>query len=496
MTPQGHMFAGWITFSAFEEGGATVAQAQVLMRAQDPLTEVGLTLGGHRKEDAFWAATLRRSRARFGVEARAGDEGRSASTGGASGRARATSATTSAFRSSDPHGDLRRCAGARGVSVAEVDVGRGRRRLGAERPRRGDRPRPRRVCGARARGPRTTVGGGMRSAELTLPGFAPRRLLGDPSARRRSPFLGTLPLAEHGVEWIESPAALAHPFDDGTAALLERSVEATRRDARRRRGARTRRLIGAARRASGRAARRPARAARAFRGIRSRSRASAVRAALPATALARARLSRRAGARALRGARRALDAAAVAAADGGVRARARRCSATRSAGRSPAAARSSSPTRSPRYLRLARRRDRDGPARRRRSPSSAARGGAARRRRRAQLVATRRRRARRPRTAAASSGSATGPASSSSTGRSTAPIPWRAAGVRARRDRAPRRDARGDRRVRARAVARRRRASGRSCCSPSRACSTRPARPRASTPRGRTATSRTARPPT
>src|SRR5579864_5620513 len=48
MTPQGHMFAGWITFSAFEEDGTTVAQAQVLMRANDPLYELGLTMGGQR----------------------------------------------------------------------------------------------------------------------------------------------------------------------------------------------------------------------------------------------------------------------------------------------------------------------------------------------------------------------------------------------------------------------------------------------------------------
>jgi hypothetical protein len=69
MTPQGHVFAGWITFSAFREGnGPTVAQAQVLMRAQDPITEIGLTLIGHRKEDAFWLATLRSLSARFGVE--------------------------------------------------------------------------------------------------------------------------------------------------------------------------------------------------------------------------------------------------------------------------------------------------------------------------------------------------------------------------------------------------------------------------------------------
>lgn len=58
MTPQGHMFAGWITFSSFVEAGMTVAQAQVLMRAQDPLTDVGLTLGGHKKEDEFWQQTL------------------------------------------------------------------------------------------------------------------------------------------------------------------------------------------------------------------------------------------------------------------------------------------------------------------------------------------------------------------------------------------------------------------------------------------------------
>jgi hypothetical protein len=63
------MFAGWITFSAAEEDGVTVAQCQVLMRAQDPLTEVGLVLGGHRKEDRFWQDTLRALANRFGVDA-------------------------------------------------------------------------------------------------------------------------------------------------------------------------------------------------------------------------------------------------------------------------------------------------------------------------------------------------------------------------------------------------------------------------------------------
>ena len=41
------------------------------------------------------------------------------------------------------------------------------------------------------------------------------------------PFFRSLPLAEYGVEWVHPPAALAHPLDDGTAAVLERSVEAT-----------------------------------------------------------------------------------------------------------------------------------------------------------------------------------------------------------------------------------------------------------------------------
>jgi hypothetical protein len=58
MTPQGHMFAGWITFSASDPGDGTVAQTQVLMRAQDPLSELGLTFGGHKAEDRFWQHTL------------------------------------------------------------------------------------------------------------------------------------------------------------------------------------------------------------------------------------------------------------------------------------------------------------------------------------------------------------------------------------------------------------------------------------------------------
>jgi hypothetical protein len=70
MTPEGHQFAGWITFSAFPgtSEGAT-AQVQVLMRASDPLYELGMAFGGHRTEDRFWIATLTALAASFGVAA-------------------------------------------------------------------------------------------------------------------------------------------------------------------------------------------------------------------------------------------------------------------------------------------------------------------------------------------------------------------------------------------------------------------------------------------
>ena len=67
MTPQGHMFAGWITFSSERAGEATIVRAHVLMRANDPLYEVGMTLGGHAKEDRFWAQTLTALGTRLGV---------------------------------------------------------------------------------------------------------------------------------------------------------------------------------------------------------------------------------------------------------------------------------------------------------------------------------------------------------------------------------------------------------------------------------------------
>ncbi len=74
---------------------------------------------------------------------------------------------------------------------------------------------------------RAEPGGGTRSAELTLPGFVHDVCAAIHPLALASPLFRELPLTEHGIEWIQPPAALAHPFDDGTAVLLERSLETT-----------------------------------------------------------------------------------------------------------------------------------------------------------------------------------------------------------------------------------------------------------------------------
>jgi phytoene dehydrogenase-like protein len=72
-----------------------------------------------------------------------------------------------------------------------------------------------------------TVGGGARSAELTLPGFVHDVCSAIHPLGIGSPFFRTLALEEQGLEWIQPEFALAHPLDDGTAAVLQRSVAAT-----------------------------------------------------------------------------------------------------------------------------------------------------------------------------------------------------------------------------------------------------------------------------
>jgi phytoene dehydrogenase-like protein len=74
----------------------------------------------------------------------------------------------------------------------------------------------------------STPGGAARTLELTLPGF--RHDFGSAvfPLGAGSPFFSSLPLTNHALEWIRSPAALAHPLDDGTAVMLEGDLDETK----------------------------------------------------------------------------------------------------------------------------------------------------------------------------------------------------------------------------------------------------------------------------
>jgi phytoene dehydrogenase-like protein len=73
----------------------------------------------------------------------------------------------------------------------------------------------------------STIGGGARSAELTLPGFVHDVCSAIHPLAAGSPFFKTLPLERFGLDWIQPEIPLAHPLDDGTAACLQRDVDLT-----------------------------------------------------------------------------------------------------------------------------------------------------------------------------------------------------------------------------------------------------------------------------
>lgn len=72
-----------------------------------------------------------------------------------------------------------------------------------------------------------TVGGGARTEELTLPGFRHDPCSAVHPLGAGSPVFGTMPLDRYGLEWLHPELPMAHPWDDGTAAVLARSVAET-----------------------------------------------------------------------------------------------------------------------------------------------------------------------------------------------------------------------------------------------------------------------------
>lgn len=82
-------------------------------------------------------------------------------------------------------------------------------------------------CSVRIFEANATIGGGVRSAELTRPGFVHDVCSAIYPLAAGSPFLRTLPLERFGLEWIEPEIPLAHPLDGGRVACLQRSVKET-----------------------------------------------------------------------------------------------------------------------------------------------------------------------------------------------------------------------------------------------------------------------------
>src|SRR5438876_2142989 len=78
------------------------------------------------------------------------------------------------------------------------------------------------VCEANA-----TIGGGARSAELTLPGFLHDVCSAVHPLAAASPFFTTLPLERSGLTWIQPEIPLAHPLDDGSAVCLHQDIDRT-----------------------------------------------------------------------------------------------------------------------------------------------------------------------------------------------------------------------------------------------------------------------------
>ncbi len=88
-----------------------------------------------------------------------------------------------------------------------------------------------------------TIGGSTRSEALTLPGYVHDVCATVHSLVLASPFLKTLPLAEFGLELVHPQAPFGHPMDDGSALVVQRSVDATADAMTRHDGVRYRRLL-------------------------------------------------------------------------------------------------------------------------------------------------------------------------------------------------------------------------------------------------------------
>src|SRR5262245_27688011 len=82
-------------------------------------------------------------------------------------------------------------------------------------------------CSVRVYEANATIGGGARSAELTLPNFLHDVCSAVHPLAAGSPFFKTLPLERFGLAWVQPEIPMAHPLDDGSAACLFKDIDVT-----------------------------------------------------------------------------------------------------------------------------------------------------------------------------------------------------------------------------------------------------------------------------
>jgi phytoene dehydrogenase-like protein len=233
-TPQGHLFAGTIRFSATTVGDEVAAAIDIIFRASDPLFELAMPLGGHKQEDIFWLETLANLARALGVR-----DPQATLTRELLDKDRLWANATNVIRNGFVRTQVMKLRALPGKLAGAAPM---------VTPTGGTRPTDARSAVVIGAGPNglaaaltlaeagqrvrvleanATVGGGCRSGELTLPGFLHDTCSAVHPLAVSSPFFRTLNLEGLGVEWIEPPVAFAHPFDDGTALTLRRSVTET-----------------------------------------------------------------------------------------------------------------------------------------------------------------------------------------------------------------------------------------------------------------------------
>ena len=232
--PEGHALAAWITFSAYRDGDVTIAQAQALERTSDPFIELTYLLGANRQNDRFWERTLGNLATSLGVgepvvvhraavcrqPSPVASCPEHPSHGGAGDDDRdAASTRPLAAATERPTGVTGPGSRSRGLDAVVVGSGPNGLAAAIELARAG---RSVHVIEAA-----DTLGGGIRTSELTLPGFRHDLCSTVVPLAAGSPFFRSVDLARHGVEWVHPPVALAHLLRPDRAVLLHHSLEAT-----------------------------------------------------------------------------------------------------------------------------------------------------------------------------------------------------------------------------------------------------------------------------